>query len=500
MAINTSSSSQFLVNFLQKDVNNHQENKSKPKTNRSLSDSSNHVKSQLDLAAEEILASTSQINNLNQGKVLSCGKKRTASLDANLQHVTNNVTGQQQQPVTTTHALLGHLQELLTTNTNKSKPDLAEINKALSALQKLQASTTSIPTGIQQHQKRVSLLQTSPSSLITVPHLPSQMSSRISQIHPIPKSQPTTTTDIIGLTGPQQQMLLLQLVNQNKTLLSNPSLLSAVQSPSHTVTTGKILISPTPSPLQTIAMQKTQQLVQQQQQLQRTASGSGRPVHIAPSIKTNTVQYVVSPNGTLTIQHQQPLVRYVSQSTPPSPSPVSLLSLATTNNKNKQSVTATATCNYVRIAPATNRPHTTIAGKGTSIAAPTSSSSFSSPLELENEKQRRNLYASMQQHIIDKNMDSQRVYETIPAARQFLTNMVNEENARKMSNSNHSNSLLSTSSPPAVHTIAGGAVVGDKTGIQMMANTSITIASEKTQGTHIIIEQCVCFCLKKAHD
>ena len=466
MAINTSSSSQFLVNFLQKDVNNHQDIKSRPKTNRSLSDSSGHGKTQLDLAAEEILASTSPINNVNSGKVLPRGnKKRTASLDVNLLNTnTSTTTIKQQKLVTATHPLYGQLQEILTTN--KSQTDFAEINKALSALQNLQASTTAASSNQQQQQqKRVSPLMqtTSLSSAVTIPHLPSQMSSRIAQkVHPISKNQTTTTTDI-SLTAPQQQMLLLQLVNQNKTYLSNSSLLSAMPTPSYTATTGgKILISPTPSPLQTIALQKSPQIVQQQQQLATATSGSGRPVHIAPNVKANTVpvQYVVSPTGTLTFQHQQPIVRIMSQTTAPTPLTAPLLSLKPTttnntinsNNKNNQLITGTATCSYIRIAPAAVKPHITTAGEASSKIRTTTSptnviSNLPSPIELENEKQRRNVYASMQQHISEKNLDSQAVYENIPAARQFLTNMVNEENARN-SNSNTNNCKQSSTSSP----------------------------------------------------
>ena len=466
MAINTSSSSQFLVNFLQNDVNNHQENKTKPKNNRSLSDSSGYSKSQLDLAAEEILASTSLINNVNQGKVLPRAKKRTASLDTNLINANNGAIIKQQNLITTTHPLYGQLQEILTTN--KSKTDFAEINKALSALQNLQAATTTASSNQQQQkQMHVSPLMQTTSSTVTIPHLPSQMSSKVSQkIHLVSKNQPTATTDIISLTAPQQQMLLLQLVNQNKTLLSNSSLLSAIPAQSYATTTGgKIIISPTPSPLQTIALQKSQQIVQQQQTTNTAVSGTGRPVHIAPSVKTNTVpvQYVVSPTGTLTFQHQPPIVRLMSQTTASTPFPAPLLPLktATTNNttnsinKNIQSVTGIATCNYVRIAPAALKPLITTAEENnskniTTTSSPTIISNLPSPLELENEKQRRNVYASMQQHITEKNLDSQTVYENIPAARQFLTNMVNEENAKKLiSSDNVNNELLPspTSSP-----------------------------------------------------
>lgn len=415
-------------------------NQPKPKTNRSYSDSAScQSKSSLDLAAEEILASS----QVDQGTGLFQGKKRTASVDSATLRNTSIISTQhhqkplqQQQTINNTHMSLVQLQELL--SVNKSKTELAEINKALSALQSLQvAPSSTIFVPATQSQKNVSPLKSTP---MVVPQLPSQMSSRISQMHTISNHQQTAigTTDIVNLMAPQQQMLLLQLVNQNKT---NPSLISTIQAPSHTVTTGKFLISQTPSPLQTIALQKTQQQ-------HWTTSGSSRPVNIAPSVK-NTLQYVVSPTGTLTIQ--QPLVRYVSQ---PS-SPVSLLSLTTknTSNKNylpltKQSATgvATTTSNYVRIAPATDKP--CVAAINGDIL---SNVIATNPLELENEKQRRNLMASMNQHIMDKNMDSQRVYDTIPAARQFINNMVNEEFIKKIKKNKTSPSTTTERSSPGTN-------------------------------------------------
>jgi hypothetical protein len=443
------SSSNFILNFPQKEkTSSKTKNPSGikigsttniPLTNLSTSPSEINIednKTQLSLAAEEIL-DTNRQNELKKqvkGKARSRGGKGSAiSPDANSKrslkkalpnaavhnardlHFKDFINQVDPQTASSKHILIGQIQGLLAGG--NSKTDLNEISKALSNLQTVHTSnsTTGTLSECASFYTEGGQGSTLTNSLLTSTSInPTTVAPTQTQTSPLQDK----SAEIINSLTPQQQMLLLQLVSQHKPVFSNPTSASTVlsgavhqqalvqgnQQPS------KILISSTPT-IPTLALQKSQQLTNSTTgtvQIRGVVSMPARTQVSPIGITTHAipVQYVVSPDGCHVVSptgfaiQQQPIVQYVTASAPTLVYPVA--------HKSKPSTTG-----YVRIAPA--------------AAVPTIAAETVNPLEVEKQKQKRVVLESMEEHLSEKKLNTQKVYETLPGATEFLSNVASSQ-------------------------------------------------------------------------
>ena len=356
-------------------------------------------KSPLDIAAEQIInadlkrqmklkapkgrgkgrgrgGSVNQPSDSSQNKLLKKAIPNAVvhnARDIQLKEILNQVTNQNQTNISTNkHILINQLQGLLSSH---SKPDLNEISQALSIMQNKQPTVTSS-----------TFSETKPMSIVTnknnesfskednvimnsgLPKLPSTSSTSNPQSDLQTLSQNTIVTNNTT-ANQQQQMLLLQLVSQNQSVTSNTSII-----PSN----AQAFVSTMPQP-QKILINTTQQssptaLLQQQ------TSPVGVPV-----------QYVVRPSPTLTIH--QPIVQYVAP-------------YVDSNSK------GASTTSYVKIAPAVVQNNLV---------------EKVNPLIEEQQKQEKAMLESMQEHLSGKNLNTQKVYETLPAAGEFLSTIASQQ-------------------------------------------------------------------------
>ncbi|XP_066926004.1 uncharacterized protein [Clytia hemisphaerica] len=370
-------SSQFMLSF--------QQNKDKLlNTNNLLKNdqSEPNLGAQLSHAAEEIVKASAAMNKKPP--------KRRAKIDK-VKKTTPSQTQNNHMVSTAKDLIIGQLHGLI--DAKSIKTDSNFTNKSLSNMHNIPSS---LIKGALLSSKTTNNFANVPfqvSQINSVPQLPSQMSSKIS-----PSSIAVSTSEGRG----QQQMLLLQLVNQSKPQSVSTKNFPLSSSPH------SILISSTPT-LQTLALQKSQQII-------------SSPVNIATvnSVNSLPVQYVVNPPTGYTIK-QQPIIRYVSQD-------VSTVSILSSASKPILKQSSPVPSNYVRIAPAVATPSQTTVVE---ISA--------NPLEIEEENQKRQLHASMLQAITGKRMSSEKVYETIPAAQQFLSNIAKEEQAETLHSSHLQN-------------------------------------------------------------